>query len=386
VLFKLSLSKGRVVDGHAVGLTGRNLSAYLAAGIGSDHECTLLEEAREKLARGMWVMIREGSSEKNLAALLPMLNDRTFHRCLLVVDDRSCEDLLVDGDIDAVVRKAIQLGLDPVRAIQMATINAAQYFHLDGLGAVAAGYYANLIVFSSPAGLDIHTVIYHGKVVARNRQALFSAGVSGGECLTNTVNVRHFDLTALRIPAERCWQPVIEVVPGQIVTRKANVEVQVRDGAVVTDAARDILKLAVVERHKATGNIGVGLVKGFGLKRGALASSIAHDSHNIVAVGVEDEDIFAAVKEVERLQGGLVVVAQRQAIAALPLPIAGLLSDEPLEKVVQQLGAVETAAAELGCSLGSPFSTLSFLALPVIPQLRLTDLGLVDVDRFELLR
>jgi adenine deaminase len=176
------------------------------------------------------------------------------------------------------------------------------------------------------------------------------------------------------------------VVPGQIVTRKANVEVQVRDGAVVTDAARDILKLTVVERHKATGNIGVGLVKGFGLKRGALASSIAHDSHNIVAVGVQDEDIFAAVKEVERLQGGLVVVAQRQTIAALPLPIAGLLSDEPLEKVVQQLGAVETAAAELGCSLGSPFSTLSFLALPVIPQLRLTDLGLVDVDRFELLR
>ena len=183
VLLKLSLSKGRTVDGHAVGLTGKNLSAYLAAGIGSDHECTVLEEAREKLARGMWVMIREGSSEKNLAALLPMVNDRTFHRCLLVVDDRSCEDLLVDGDIDAVVRKAIQLGLDPVRAIQMATINAAQYFHLDGLGAVAPGYYANLIVFSSPATLDIHTVIYHGKVVARNRQALFSADVTGGECL-----------------------------------------------------------------------------------------------------------------------------------------------------------------------------------------------------------
>jgi len=386
VLLKLSLSKGKTVDGHAVGLTGKSLGAYLAAGIGSDHECTVLEEAREKLARGMWVMIREGSSERNLAALLPTVNDRTFHRCLLVVDDRNCEDLLVDGDIDAVVRKAIQLGLDPVRALQMATINAAQHFHLDGLGAVAPGYYANLIVFSSPATLDIHTVIYHGKVVARNRQALFSSDVTGGECLTNTVNVRHFDLTAFRIPAERRHQSVIEVVPGQIVTRKANVEVQVRDGAVVTDAAQDILKLAVVERHKATGNVGVGLVKGFGLKRGALASSIAHDSHNIVAVGVEDEDIFAAVKEVERLQGGLVVVAQGRTLAALPLPIAGLLSDEPLEKVVEQLGAVETAAAELGCSLASPFSTLSFLALPVIPQLRLTDLGLVDVDRFELLR
>ena len=300
------------MDGHAVGLTGKNLSAYLAAGIGSDHECTVLEEAKEKLARGMWVMIREGSSEKNLAALLPMVNDRSFHRCLLVVDDRSCEDLLVDGDIDAVVRKAIQLGLDPVRAIQMATINAAQYFHLDGLGAVAPGYYANLIMFSSPATLDIHTVVYHGKVVARNREALFSADVAGGECLTNTVNVRRFEPTALRIPAERSHLPIIEVVPGQISTRRTSANVDLRDGYVVTDVAQDILKLAVVERHNATGNIGVGLVRGFGLKRGALASSIAHDSHNIVAVGVEDEDIFAAVKEVERLQGGLVVVAKEE--------------------------------------------------------------------------
>jgi adenine deaminase len=386
VLLKLSLSKGKAIDGHAAGLHCRDLSAYLAGGIASDHECTVLEEAQEKLARGMWVMIREGSSEKNLAALLPMVNDRTFHRCLLVVDDRNCEDLLCDGDIDAVVRKAIQLGLDPVRAIQMATINAAQCFRLEGLGAVAPGYRANLIVFSSMATLDIGMVFYRGRLVARDGQALFSADVTGGDCLRNTVNVKAFEIAGLRIAAERRHQPIIEVVPGQIITRRTSGEVQVKDGAVATDVAQDILKLVVIERHRASANIGVGLVRGFSLKRGALASSIAHDSHNIVVVGVEDEDIFAAAKEVERLQGGLVVVAEGRVLAALPLPIAGLLSDEPLETVVQQLSRVETAAAELGCTLASPFSTLSFLALPVIPQLRLTDLGLVDVDSFQLLQ
>lgn len=386
VLLKLSLSSGKVIDGHAVGLRGRDLNAYVAAGIGSDHECTALEEAREKLARGMWVMIREGSSEKNLAALLPIVNERTFHRCLLVVDDRSCEDLLCDGDIDAVIRKAIHLGLDPVRAIQMATINAAQYFGLEGLGAVAPGYHANLIVFSSMASLDIGLVLYRGRLVARDGEALFSAGGTGGDCLRNTMNVRPFGLAAFRLPAEKRHQSVIEVVPGQITTRVTSVDVRVRDGRVLTDVAEDILKLAVIERHKASGNIGVGLVKGFGLKRGAMASSIAHDSHNIIVVGAEDGDMLAAAKEVERVQGGLAVVAKGKVMAALPLPIAGLLSDESLETVVQQLRGVETAAAELGCSLASPFSTLSFLALPVIPHLRLTDLGLVDVDRFELLR
>ena len=386
VLLKMSLSRGKAMDGHAAGLHGRDLNAYLAGGISSDHECTGLEEAAEKLARGMWVMIREGSSEKNLAALLPMVNDRTWHRCLLVVDDRSCEDLLCDGDIDAVVRKAIQLGLHPIRAIQMATINAAQHFRLEGLGAVAPGYHANLIVFSSMAMLDIGMVFYRGKLAARNGEVLFSADATGGDCLRNTVNVKPFDRAVLRIPAGKRHLPIIEVVPGQVTTRKMSNQVQVKADALVTNVARDILKLAVIERHHASGNIGVGLVKGFGLKRGALASSIAHDSHNIVAVGVEDEDIFTAAKEVERLQGGLVVVAGGRVLAALPLPIAGLLSDEPLEVVVQQLSRVEAAAAELGCTLASPFSTLSFLALPVIPQLRLTDLGLVDVDSFELLQ
>ena len=386
VLLKISLSKGKVIDGHAPGLRGKELNAYLATGIGSDHESTLLEEAREKLNRGMWLMIREGSSEKNLAALLPLVGDKTYHRCLFVVDDRSCVDLLKDGDIDAVVRKAIQLGLEPIRALQMATINPAQYFKLDGLGAVAPGYLANLIVIADLSTLDIEMVFYQGKLVAQEGKALFPIDMSGDKELRHTINIKPFSREALRIPAEKRDHPIIEIVPGQIVTRKRKEKATVKEGIILPDVERDILKLVVIERHKATGNIGLGLVKGFGLKRGAIASSIAHDSHNIVAAGTNDKDIFAAVKEIERLQGGLVIAAEGQVLSALPLPIAGLLSDEPLETVVERLESLEAIASDLGCPLTSPFSTLSFLALPVIPELRLTDLGLVDVETFKLLK
>jgi len=386
ILLKIALSKGKVIDGHAPGLRGKELNAYLATGIGSDHESTLLEEAREKLNRGMWLMIREGSSEKNLASLLPLVGDKTYHRCFFVVDDRSCVDLLKDGDIDAVVRKAIQLGLEPIRALQMATINPARYFRLDGLGAVAPGYLANLIVIADLSTLDIEMVFHQGKLVAKEGRALFSVDVPGDEELRHTINIKPFSVEALRIPAEKWAHPIIEIVPGQIVTKRRKEEMKVREGIILPDVERDILKLVVVERHKASGNIGLGLVKGFGLNRGAMASSIAHDSHNIVAVGTNDEDIFAAVKEVERLQGGLVIAAGGKILAALPLPIAGLLSDEPLETVVDRLESLEAVASDLGCPLTSPFSTLSFLALPVIPELRLTDLGLVDVEAFKLLK
>jgi len=386
VLLKISLSKGKVIDGHAPGLRGKKLNAYLATSIGSDHESTLLEEAREKLNRGMWLMIREGSSEKNLAALLPLVGDKTYHRCLFVVDDRNCVDLLKDGDIDAVVRKAIQLGLEPIRALQMATINPAQYFKLDGLGAVAPGYLANLIVIADLSTLDIEMIFHQGKLVAQEGKALFPIDMSGDEELRHTINIKPFSREALRIPAEKRDHPIIEIVPGQIVTKKRKEKAKVKEGIILPDVERDILKLVVVERHKATGNIGLGLVKGFGLKRGAMASSIAHDSHNIVAVGVGDEDIFATIKAIERLQGGLVIAAEGQVLSALPLPIAGLLSNEPLETVVERLESLEAIASDLGCPLTSPFSTLSFLALPVIPELRLTDLGLVNVEAFKLLK
>jgi len=386
VLAKIAHARGRVIDGHAPGLRGKELNAYLSAGIGSDHESTTLDEATEKLSKGMYVMIREGSSEKNMEALLPLVTDKTYNRCLFVVDDRSCADLLRDGDIDAVVRKAIRLGLDPVRAIQLATINSAQYFRLHDLGAIAPGYLANLIVVGELSTFQTEMVFYRGKLVAEGGEALFSPVVAEDEGMTRTMNVRPFAMEALRIPATRDSYPIIQIVPDQIITKRMEARAKVEAGFVVPDAEVDILKLVVVERHQATGNIGLGLVKGFGLKRGAVASSIAHDSHNIVAVGTSDSDIYLAISEVEKLQGGLVVAAEGKVLGSLPLPIAGLLSPEPLEGVVDKLERLQAIARELGTGLGDPFATLSFLALPVIPELRLTDLGLVDVLAFKLLQ
>jgi len=384
VLRKISLARGKVIDGHAPSVSRKDLNAYIAAGILSDHESTSLKEAREKLRRGMYIMIREGSSEKNLDALLPLVTDKTYKRCMFVVDDRSCVDLLRDGDIDAVVRKAIKRGLDPVRAIQLATINPAEYFRLNRLGAIAPGYQANLIVIDELSNLSIDMVFYRGRLVARQGKPLFPLYQAAGGLAS--MNIKPFSVEALKLLASGETEPVIEIVPGQIITKKRVERVKVLGGVIVPDTTRDILKLVVVERHRATGNIGVGLVMGFGLKTGALASSIAHDCHNIIAVGTDDKDIFTAVKEVERLHGGLVVTADGKVLASLALPIAGLLSDEPLEVVVDKLEKLEQLARDLGTTLQSPFSTLSFLALPVIPQLRLTDLGLVDVNAFRLLK
>jgi adenine deaminase len=384
VLGKIDIAQGRGIDGHAPGVSGRSLNAYIAAGIHSDHESVSLAEAREKLAKGMFIMIREGSSEKNLDTLLPLVTDRTYKRCLFVVDDRSCADLLRDGDIDAVVRKAIKRGLDPVRAIQLATINPAEYFRLDRLGAVAPGYFANLIVCDDLSSLRAHMVFYRGRLVAKDGEPLFNLPEIDRRGVARTVRIKPFTVEKLRLKARGEVSLVIEVVPGQIVTRKRTEKVSTADGAIVSDVSRDILKIAVVERHRATGKIGLGLIKGFGLKQGALASSIAHDSHNIVAVGVSDEDIFTAVKEIEKMQGGLAAVAGRKVLASLALPIAGLLSDAPLETVAGKVETLEKVAHELGSTLPAPFATLSFMALPVIPELKLTDLGLVDVNEFKI--
>ena len=373
VLKKIRLAQGKIIDGHAPGLGGKALSAYIAAGIYSDHESVSPDEAREKLRRGMWLMLREGSSEKNLEALLPLVTDKTFQRCMFVVDDRSCVDLLKDGDIDGVVRKAIRLGLEPVRAIQLATINPAEYFRRQGLGAIAPGYMANLMVLNDLPRLEIEQVFYRGKPVAKEGKPLFPTPKAARR-LTDTVRIKPFTVEALKLTASGKAQPVIEIVPGQIITRKKMAKIRA-----VPDPERDILKLVVVERHRATGNIGVGLVCGFGLKRGALASSIAHDSHNIIAVGASDGDIFTAIREIERLKGGLVAAAGGKVLASLALPVAGLLSDLPLETVVSQVEKLEKTAAEMGAKLPSVFATLSFLALPVIPEIRLTDRGVVEV-------
>jgi adenine deaminase len=387
VLAKLELYRDLVIDGHAPGVSGQDLNAYSAAGASSDHESVKLEEAREKLKRGMYVMIREGSSEKNLEALLPLVTDETYKRCLFVVDDRSCSDLSRDGDIDAVVRKAMRLGLAPVRAIQLATINAAERFGLKRVGVVAPGYRANLIVLEDLEKLSIDTVFYRGRIVARSGEALFEPALFRGERPVDTMKVKPFGLDSLKLKGARRPFSVIEVVPGQIITRKVMENVNPDEqGFIDPDMSRDLLKIVVVERHRKTGNIGRGLVKGFGLKRGALASSVAHDSHNIIAVGASDEDIAEAVKQVIKMQGGLVVVAGGKVLADLALPVAGLLSEKPMDEVVVLLEEVENAARSLGVKLPSAFATLSFLALPVIPELRLTDLGLVDVNEFKIIQ
>ena len=379
VLTKLSFAAGKARDGHAPGLSGRDLNAYASAGIGSDHESTRLAEAREKLARGLHIMIREGSTEKNLEELMPLVTDRTAHRCFFVVDDRSCADLQRDGDMDAIVRKAVRLGMDPVTAVRLATLNPALYFGLKQVGAVAPGYRANLTVVDDLKSFSVREVFYDGRLVAGHGRALFEAGTPAPEALRRSMRVKPFTDDALAVETG-AGTPVIGLVPGQIVTRYLK-----EDVSAVPDLERDILKIAVVERHHGTGNIGVGLVQGFGLKRGALASSVAHDSHNIICVGTSDAEIKAAVQAVADMGGGLAVVADGQTIASLALPVAGLMSDRPLEEVVEDFKDLEAAAARTGTNLAAPFAALSFLALPVIPELKLTDLGLVDVGGFKII-
>lgn len=383
VIEKLDAAQGLPIDGHAPGLSGRDLTAYLAAGIMSDHECTVLAEAREKLEKGMYLMIREGSSEKNLEALLPAVTQGVLDRCLLVVDDRSAADLAHEGDMDHVVRRAISLGMEPVRALQMATINPARYFRLHDRGAIAPGKTAHLIAARDLHRFEVDLVLHAGRLVAREGKPLFSLPDEAPE-LTDTIRVAPLTREALNIPRSDEEFPIVELVAGQIVTRARRATPGIAGDSFVSDTTRDILKLVVIERHRATGHIGKGFVTGFGLTRGALASSVAHDSHNIVCVGVTDDDILGAVDALVRNQGGLTVYADGEVKAALPLPIAGLLSPEPLTTVLKHQMEVEEAARYLGTLPPAPFSLLSFLALPVIPELRVTDMGVVDVTQFRI--
>lgn len=384
ILAKITIASKKLIDGHAPSLRGEKLNAYLSAGIYSDHESTGLAEAKEKLSRGMFIMIREGSSEKNLETILPLVNDYNERRFFFVVDDRNPMDLVEDGDIDAVVRHSIAIGLSPIKAIQMATINPAEYFGLRKMGAIAPGYQANLIVISDLINVTIDKVFYKARLTAEHGMMITNFGQAKND-IPPSMNIRPFPIEALRLKAKGESMPVIEIIPGQIVTRKVIEKVKTNDGMVISDTENDLLKLVVVERHHSTGNIGLGMVRGFNLKKGALVSSIAHDAHNIIAVGTNDADIYQGIKEVERIGGGLAVVADGKIEASLALSVAGLLSREPAKEVAKKYTRLERVASIFGSTLTSPFSTLSFLALPVIPEIRLTDLGLVDVNAFKII-
>lgn len=366
-------------DGHAPGLRGTAVSAYAGSGMTSDHESTELEEAREKLRRGMMIMIREGSTEHNLLELLPLVDENTYPRCCFASDDRDCATLLHDGHMDAVLRKAIGAGLNPIRAVRMATLATAEYWRLPKIGQVAPGYRANLVMFERFDDLRPKIVMYDGAIVATDGKAAFDTRVSVPSFLLDSVHIESLNREDLRPEAQE-RMVAVGAIPGQIVTRKIDVAPKSQQGKLDSDPERDLLKLVVVERHHATGRVGVGLVSGFGLRTGALASSIAHDAHNIVAVGVDDDDILQAVRAVAKMHGGLAAVRDGQVVAQLPLPIAGILSPEPLEDVTQQYEHLEEIARSLGSEVPAPFGLLSFMALSVIPEARVTDRGIVTFD------
>ncbi len=383
VLEKLIAFRRGIRDGHAPLLSGRDLNAYIAAGIRSDHECTARAEAEEKLRLGMHIMIREGTQAKNLKDLLPLVSSRNNRRCSLVTDDLHPHDLLTKGHLDHLIDMALTEGMEPVEAIRMVTCNTAQYFGLRDVGAVAPGYRADLLILPSLAPVRVRSVIKGGKKVFDEGCFTDSREATGTECgQMRAMNVRPLKRDAFAVPSRGERIRVIGLIPDQILTRQLILEPAVRDGAIVSDVGRDILKLAVVERHRATGRIGLGFVRGFGLKEGALASSVAHDSHNIIAVGCDDEDLFAAVKAIEAMNGGLAAVRNGKVIAKLPLPIAGLMSNRPLAEVARCWEELRRIARDFGSVPVEPFMVLSFLALPVIPELKLTDMGLVDVNLF----
>ncbi len=384
LLDKITMTHDRKrIDGHAPGLSGKDLNAYVATGVASDHESTTVKELIEKLRLGMYAMIREGSVTKNLKDLLPAVTCENSSRCFFVTDDRHPKDLLEKGHIDHMIKIAVKEGFDPLLAIRMATINTAQYFGLKDLGAIAPGYRADLVVVDGLKRFNIKMVFKNGKMVAENGKMIAPPPRVPLPQLRSSINIKWLAPEDFDIPVGGKKARVINLIPDQIVTRGTVERVKTEDGLALADTKRDILKMAVVERHHASDSIGLCFVKGFGLKRGAIASSVAHDSHNIVVVGTSSEDMMAAVVEISKMRGGLSVVRDGELLAGLSLPVAGLMSDETLESVVEGLEKVVKAAKRIGSKVPDPFMAMSFLALPVIPKLKLTDKGLFDVESFQ---
>ncbi|MFA5577464.1 MAG: adenine deaminase [Tissierellaceae bacterium] len=384
VVDKLSLFKDKVIDGHGPAIKGKDLNAYVASGIKTEHECSTVEEVVDRLRLGMYILLREGSAAKDLRNIIKPVNKDNLRRFMFCTDDKHPEDLIKDGSIDFNIRLAVKEGVEPIDAIKMATLNAAECYGLKGKGAIAPGYHADLVVIDNLEDFNVVKVFKNGKLVAEDQKALFEPSIKLPKNMTDTVKVKEVKLEDLQIPMKSKKANVIGVVEGSLVTEKLLEEVEVEEGY-FKYSDNDILKLAVIERHFATGNIGVGLIKNFNLKGGAVGSTIGHDSHNMIVIGDNDQDMLLATRELARIGGGLALVSKGQVLESLALEIGGIMTSRPIEETNEILKRmIDISHEELGVNRKiDPFMTLAFMALPVIPKIKLTDMGLFDVEKFD---
>ena len=384
VMSKLELAKSqnKCIDGHAPYLSGKDLCAYAASGVKSDHECTNENEAIEKLRTGMYIMVREGTAAKDLDALIPFLQKYNTRKCIFVTDDRHPFDL--KEHINGMVRRTVEAGINPVKAVQMASLNTAEYFGLKDLGAIAPGYKADLLILPDLKNFKPDIVIKNGEIVVQNGTNIVQNQRKDLSSVTRgSVNVKWITPKDFRIEAKGKAVRALEIIPHQLITKDVISEIKIDNGNAVSNIETDTLKICVIERHRATGNIGKGFVKGFNLKHGAIASTVAHDSHNMIVIGTNDMDMYTAAVALIKSQGGKVVVRDGEILSRFELPIAGLMSDKNFETVLAKCNDLNAAAHSIGCLIDDPFMTMGFLSLPVIPELKITDKGVFDTKTFD---
>lgn len=381
------VEKGKPVDGHAPLLSGKDLDKYISAGINSDHECSDATEAMEKLSKGQWIMIREGSAAKNLEKLLPLFESPYYQRCILATDDRNPADIIAEGHIDNIVRLAIKAGKDPIRAIKMATLNPTLCFGIKRMGAIACGYKANLLVLDNLENIDIKDVYSNGVKVVKDKEISGFSIPKAEDIITGSV-LNSFHMPDLKnddfyIEPKGTKCRVIEVIPGEILTNECILDIDFSKNNGI-DIEKDILKLAVIERHKNTGHKGVGFIKGIGIKNGALAGSVSHDSHNLIVIGTSEEDMVIAANHIKKIGGGLCVVSEGKVLSELRLPVAGLMSTNSAAEIAKANVELRESAERIGINEGiEPFMNMAFVSLPVIPVLKMTTQGLVNVNDFK---
>lgn len=384
VLKKINAARGKIIDGHGPSIEDKELAAYVAAGVKTEHECSTTKELLDRLRLGMYILIREGSAARNLSELIKAVNPYNLRRCLFCTDDRHPEDIIKDGHINNNLKVAVKNGLDPISAITMATLNAAECYDLKGKGAISIGYDADIVLFKDLESFEPIMVFKNGKLVAKDGRPLFDVKKVVDSSVLNRIKIKDINEDMFRLKLKEDVANIIKLLPFSLVTKKVKKKVLLRDKEFRCEDNEGLLKLAVIERHKGTGNVGLGIVEGFGLKGGAIATTIAHDSHNLIIIGDNDRDMVTAALEIQRVKGGVTVVSKGEVLSTLPLPIAGLMSDDDIETVNQKLSEIIKIAYErLNVSRDfDPVMTLAFLALPVIPELKLTDMGLFNVINF----